>query len=152
MRSVVVEEGTVADGDGHVSYAARRRTLACRLAALGPSTANTKASRPTAPDQPAVTDSRQPGLDQGEGFEGQDAEIASHLVEVTFDGVGLSGLEPLTSALSGEVFGVARPPLIRRGRPGRSGLIHGSVGPLSSRTTSRQPVVTIESHRIGPPA
>jgi hypothetical protein len=41
-------------------------------------------------------------LDQGEGFEGQDAEIASHLVEVTFDGVGLSGLEPLTSALSGE--------------------------------------------------
>ena len=40
-------------------------------------------------------------LDQGEGFEGQDAEIASHLVGVTFDGVGLSGLEPLTSALSG---------------------------------------------------
>ena len=103
MRSVIVEEGTVADGDGHVSYAARQRTLACRLSA--PSTANTKASRPTAPDQPAVTDSRQPGLDQGEGFEGQDAEIASHLVEVTFDGVGLSGLEPLTSALSGEVLG-----------------------------------------------
>jgi hypothetical protein len=41
-------------------------------------------------------------LDQGEGFEGQDAEIPSHLVEVTFDGVGLSGLEPLTSALSGQ--------------------------------------------------
>jgi hypothetical protein len=41
-------------------------------------------------------------LDQGEGFEGQDAEIASHLVDVTFDGVGLSGLEPLTSALSGQ--------------------------------------------------
>ena len=79
MRSVIVEEGTVADGDGHVSYAARRRTLACRLAALGPSTANTKASRPTEPGQPAVTDSRQPGLDQGEGFEGQDAAIALHL-------------------------------------------------------------------------
>jgi hypothetical protein len=27
--------GTVADGDGHVSYAARRRTLACRPSALG---------------------------------------------------------------------------------------------------------------------
>ena len=75
-------------------------------------------------------------LDQGAGFEGQDAEIASHLVEVTFDGVGLSGLEPLTSALSGEVMGVAQPPPTRRGRPGRSGLIHGAVGPLSSRTTA----------------
>ena len=40
-------------------------------------------------------------LDQGEGFEGQEAEIAPHLVGVTFDGVGPSGLEPLTSALSG---------------------------------------------------
>jgi hypothetical protein len=58
--------------------------------------------------------------------------------------VGLSGLEPLTSALSGEVVGVAQPPPTRRGRPVRSGLIHGVVGPLSSRTTSRQPVVTIE--------
>jgi hypothetical protein len=58
--------------------------------------------------------------------------------------VGLSGLEPLTSALSGEFMGVAQPPVTRRGRPGRSGLIHGAVGPLSSRTTSRQPVVTIE--------
>jgi hypothetical protein len=35
MRSVIVEEGTVADGDGHVSYAARRRTLARRPSALG---------------------------------------------------------------------------------------------------------------------
>jgi hypothetical protein len=41
-------------------------------------------------------------LDHGEGFEGQDAAIASHLVGVAFDGVGLSGLEPLTSALSGQ--------------------------------------------------
>ena len=49
-----------------------------------------------------------------------------------------------TSALSGEVMGVAQPPPTRRRRPGRSGLIHGAVGPLSSRTTSRQPVVTIE--------
>jgi hypothetical protein len=40
--------------------------------------------------------------------------------------------------------GVAQPPPTRRGRPVRSGLIHGVVGPLSSRTTSRQPVVTIE--------
>ena len=38
-------------------------------------------------------------LDQGEGPEGQDAAIASHLVGVAFGGVGLSGLEPLTSAL-----------------------------------------------------
>jgi hypothetical protein len=35
MRSVTVKEGAVADGDGHVSYAARRRTLACRPSALG---------------------------------------------------------------------------------------------------------------------
>jgi hypothetical protein len=39
-------------------------------------------------------------LDQGGGLEGQDAAIASHLMGVAFDGVGLSGLEPLTSALS----------------------------------------------------
>ena len=45
---------------------------------------------------------------------------------------------------SGEVMGVAQAPPTRRGRPGRSGLIHGAVGPMSSRTTSRQPVVTIE--------
>jgi hypothetical protein len=35
MRSVIVKEGTDADGDGHVSYAARRRTLARRPSALG---------------------------------------------------------------------------------------------------------------------
>jgi hypothetical protein len=35
MRRRIVEEGTVADGDGHVSYAARRRNLACRPSALG---------------------------------------------------------------------------------------------------------------------
>ena len=50
--------------------------------------------------------------------------------------VGLSGLEPLTSALSGEFMGVAQPPVTRRGRPGRSGLIHSAVGLLSSRTTA----------------
>jgi hypothetical protein len=41
-------------------------------------------------------------------------------------------------------MGVAQSPPTRRGRPRRSGLFHGAVGPLSSRTTSRQPVVTIE--------
>ena len=38
MRSVIVKEGSAADGDGHVSYAApwvRRRNLACRPSALG---------------------------------------------------------------------------------------------------------------------
>jgi hypothetical protein len=35
MKSVIVEEGSVADGDGHPSYAARRRNLACRPPALG---------------------------------------------------------------------------------------------------------------------
>jgi hypothetical protein len=41
-------------------------------------------------------------LDQGQGLEAQDTELGPHLVGVTFDGVGLSGLEPLTSALSGQ--------------------------------------------------
>jgi hypothetical protein len=41
-------------------------------------------------------------LDHGEDLEGQDVELASHRVVVTFEGVGLSGLEPLTSALSGQ--------------------------------------------------
>jgi hypothetical protein len=41
-------------------------------------------------------------LDQAEGLEGQDTENASHLVGVAFGRVGLSGLEPLTSALSGQ--------------------------------------------------
>jgi hypothetical protein len=35
MNSAIVEEGSAADGDGHGSYAARRRNLACRPAALG---------------------------------------------------------------------------------------------------------------------
>ena len=81
-------------------------------------------------------------LDQGEGIEGHDAEIASHQVRVAFDGVGLSGLEPLTSALSGEVLAVAEPPRTRLGRPGTSTVIRGGSGPLSSRTTSSQPAVT----------
>ena len=47
MSRRTVEEGTVADGDGHVRYAARRRNLACRPSALGrPCTAHTKACRP----------------------------------------------------------------------------------------------------------
>jgi hypothetical protein len=35
MNSVIVEEGSVANADGRVSYAARRRNLACRPLALG---------------------------------------------------------------------------------------------------------------------
>ena len=35
MKSVIVKEGSVANGDGRVSYAARRRNLACRPLALG---------------------------------------------------------------------------------------------------------------------
>jgi hypothetical protein len=54
MNSAIVEEGSAADGDGHVSYAARRRNLACRPSALGRLTAHTKACRSTAPDQPAI--------------------------------------------------------------------------------------------------
>jgi hypothetical protein len=54
MRSVIVKAGADADGDGHGSYAARRRNLACRPSALGRITANTKACRPTAPNQPAI--------------------------------------------------------------------------------------------------
>jgi hypothetical protein len=58
MKSVIVEEGSAPDGDGHVSYAAhlrvRRRNLACRPTGTGPPiTAHTKACRHTAPDQPA---------------------------------------------------------------------------------------------------
>src|SRR3954470_20080305 len=49
----------------------------------------------------------------------------------------------VTAALSGEVIGT-QPAPTRRRRPGKSGLMHGAVGPLSSRTTSRQPVLTIE--------
>ena len=41
-------------------------------------------------------------LDHAEGLEDQDMELASYLVAVEFRGVGLSGLEPLTSALSGQ--------------------------------------------------
>jgi hypothetical protein len=35
MNSAIVEEGSVASGDGYDSYAARRRNLACRPPALG---------------------------------------------------------------------------------------------------------------------
>src|ERR1700749_130362 len=53
MNSAIVEEGSVASGDGCPSYAARRRNLACRPLALGRSTAHPKPCRSTAPDQPA---------------------------------------------------------------------------------------------------
>src|SRR4051794_4597023 len=42
-----------AGGDGALSYAARRRNLACRPPAQPLSTAHTKACPTTAPDQPA---------------------------------------------------------------------------------------------------
>jgi hypothetical protein len=35
MNSAIVEEGSVASGDGHSGYAARWRNLACRPLALG---------------------------------------------------------------------------------------------------------------------
>jgi hypothetical protein len=35
MKSVIVKEGSAANGDGHDGYAARRRNLACRPLALG---------------------------------------------------------------------------------------------------------------------
>ncbi len=54
MKSGIIEEGSAADGDGHGSYAARRRNLACRSPALGRLMAHTKACRSTAPDQPAI--------------------------------------------------------------------------------------------------
>ncbi|MGX5769748.1 transposase [Microbacterium trichothecenolyticum] len=49
-----VKGGSAADGDGDDCHAARRRDLACRPPRAGPPlTANTKARRTTAPDQPA---------------------------------------------------------------------------------------------------
>jgi hypothetical protein len=35
MNSAIVEQGSAANGDGFLSYAARRRNLACRPLALG---------------------------------------------------------------------------------------------------------------------
>jgi hypothetical protein len=46
-------------------------------------------------------------LDHGGGIECQDAEVTSHQVGVAFGGVGLSGLELLTSALSERFWPVA---------------------------------------------
>ena len=51
---VTIAPGTGAGGDGHHSYAARRRNLACRPPARPLLTAHTKACRTTAPDQPAA--------------------------------------------------------------------------------------------------
>src|ERR1700740_3345390 len=74
MNSAIVEEGSVASGDGCSSYAARRRNLACRPLALGRTTAHTDLSPPrlgphkappetlpfTASDQPADPTGPQP--------------------------------------------------------------------------------------------
>lgn len=49
MSRRIVEEGTVADGDGHSSYAARRGNLACRPFALGRSTHGAHESLPVRP-------------------------------------------------------------------------------------------------------
>ncbi|HMI20316.1 MAG TPA: hypothetical protein VK533_12290 [Sphingomonas sp.] len=53
MNSAIVEEGSVASGDGHQGYAARRRNLACRPLALGRPTAHMKACRLNGDYQPA---------------------------------------------------------------------------------------------------
>ena len=53
-RSALRSRQAGAGGDGHHSYAARRRNLACRPPARPLLTAHTKACRTTAPDQPAA--------------------------------------------------------------------------------------------------
>jgi hypothetical protein len=59
MNSAIVEEGSVASGDGHQGYAARRRNLACRPLALGRPTAHMKACRLNGDYQPAETTTAQ---------------------------------------------------------------------------------------------
>ncbi|ORW63456.1 hypothetical protein AWC22_03390 [Mycobacterium riyadhense] len=55
MNSAIVEEGSVASGDGCTSYAARRRNLACRPPALGRLYAVHERLPLTAANQPAET-------------------------------------------------------------------------------------------------
>ncbi len=53
MNSAIVEEGSVASGDGRYGYAARRRNLACRPLALGRHHGAHESLPTTATDQPA---------------------------------------------------------------------------------------------------
>jgi hypothetical protein len=55
MNSAIVKEGSAANGDGHVSYAARRRNLACRPLALGRHHGAHESLPLTATNQPAGT-------------------------------------------------------------------------------------------------
>jgi hypothetical protein len=55
MNSAIVEEGSAANGDGHDSYAARRRNLACRPLALGRHHGAHESLPLTATNQPAGT-------------------------------------------------------------------------------------------------
>ncbi|GAA2435883.1 hypothetical protein GCM10009856_53530 [Mycolicibacterium llatzerense] len=55
MNSAIVKEGSAANGDGHDSYAARRRKLACRPLALGRHHGAHESLPLTATNQPAGT-------------------------------------------------------------------------------------------------
>ena len=55
MNSAIVEEGSAANGDGYMSYAARRRNLACRPLALGRQHGAHESLPLTATNQPAGT-------------------------------------------------------------------------------------------------
>jgi hypothetical protein len=55
MNSAIVKEGSSANGDGHESYAARRRNLACRPLVLGRHHGAHERLPLTATNQPAGT-------------------------------------------------------------------------------------------------
>jgi hypothetical protein len=55
MNSAIVEEGSAANGDGFLGYAARRRNLACRPLALGRHHGAHESLPLTATNQPAGT-------------------------------------------------------------------------------------------------
>jgi hypothetical protein len=55
MNSAIVKEGSAANGDGYLSYAARRRNLACRPLALGRHHGAHESLPLTATNQPAGT-------------------------------------------------------------------------------------------------
>jgi hypothetical protein len=74
--------------------------------------------------------------DQREGLKGPAAAIASHLVGVAFDGVGLNGLEPLTSALSG---GVIKPEMGSRHRV----CVHGNPSLLAGAMRRKAPSLAL---------